>query len=455
MSSRDDALDISRTVAGMWLALAVAILILLFNAPAARGGSIGYRVATDYQGNQAAGRSSGGTVSWDGRFVVFESAAPNLVPGDTNGVSDIFFKDTANGLITRISTSPDGSQLNGRSWAPKMTPDGHYVSFQSAATNLVPGDNNAVEDVFVLNVWTGQSALASASSGGAPGNAVSELPTISTNGRFVAYRSQATNLVPGDTNGVTDVFVRDTWSNTTTRVSTSSAGNQANGQSGVTYGAWMAGGGSHVVFESDADNLVPGDTNGARDIFVKDLATGETTRVSTSGGGSQADGGNYAPSISANGRYVAFRSTASNLVQGDTLMCGAFNCSDVFVKDVATGRTYWMSVSDTGAPANSPSWDPMISPDGNFLGFSTNASNLVPGDTNGTYDIYVKDLRRFKGELVSKTALGALGNGWSIGPMFSYNGNHVVFYSDASNLVSGDTNNAAEVLLSRSELASS
>lgn len=434
--------------AGLAAAIMMLSISVLVVASLAQAGSVSYRVATSNTGGQANAQSSGGTVSWDGRLVVFESAASNLVPGDTNGVSDIFFKDTANGLITRISTDPSGNQLNGRSWAPKMNPDGSFVVFQSAASNLAAGDTNGVEDIYVLNVATKTATRASVSSSGVQANGVSELPTISTNGRFVAYRSAANNLVPGDTNGVTDVFVFDTSSRTTQRVSTNSSGLQANGQSGVTYGAWISGRGNHVVFESDATNLVSGDTNGARDIFVKNLVTGVTVRVSTGITGNQANSGSYAPAISANGDRIVFRSTASNLVPGDTRMCGSFNCSDVFVKDTQAGRTYWMSTADDGTPANAASWDPMISADGSTIGYSSDASNLVPGDVNGTYDIFVKDLNRWRVALMSTNATtGALGNGWSIGPMFSYNGTYVVFYSAASNLVAGDTNGVAEVYL--------
>lgn len=438
-----------------WPAAAVvsALLAALVIASLALAGGASYRVATDSAGNQANAQSAGATVSIDGRFVVFESTASNLVPGDTNGVSDIFYKDTLNGAITRISTDAAGNQLNGRSWAPKMTPDGHYVVFGSAAANLVPGDTNTFEDIFIKNVWTGAVSRVSLNTGGGQSNAASDVPTVSANGRYVAFRSSASNLVTGDTNLVTDVFVRDTQTNTTTRVSTDAAGNQANGQSGVTYGPWIAMGGNHVIFESDASNLVTGDTNGARDIFVKNLTTGAITRVSTDGAGNQANGGSYFPTISADGRYVAFRSIATNLVVGDTIMCGAISCSDVFVKDTLSGQVYWISTDSAGVPANGPSWDPVISPDGRFVAYSSDAANIVY-DGNNTYDIFVKDISGGAVELVSKNAVtGVAGNGWSIGPQFSYGGGYVVYYSLASNLVTDDTNGLAEVFLSPNEMA--
>lgn len=434
-------------------AVAAVLIFVLIAASLALGGGVSYRVATDSAGNQANALSGGGTVSIDGRFVVLESTASNLVAGDTNGVSDVFFKDTLNGAITRISTDAAGNQLNGRSRAAKMTPDGHFVVFASAATNLVPGDSNAVEDIFIKDVWTGAVSRVSVSSGGTQANAISEIPTVSADGRYAAFRSDASNLVTGDTNLVTDVFVRDTQAGTTIRVSTDSASNQAKGQSGVTYGAWIAMGGNYVIFESDAANLVAGDTNNARDIFVKNLTTQETRRVSTDGAGNQANAGSYFPTISADGRYVAFRSIASNLVPGDTIMCGAINCSDVFAKDTLSGQVYWVSTDASGVPANGPSWDPAISPDGRFVAYSSDAANIVY-DGNSTYDVFVKDIDGGGVELVSKNAVSSIaGNDWSIGPQFSYGGGYIVFYSAASNLVTGDTNGVAEVFLSPNELA--
>ncbi|MHB0915236.1 MAG: TolB family protein [Thermoleophilia bacterium] len=439
-----------------WFAAAAfsALAFLLTVASLALGGGVSYRVATDNAGSQANGSSSGATSSIDGRYIVFESSATNLVPGDGNGVTDIFFKDTDNGLITRISTDSAGNEVYGANTAAKMTPDARYVVFQSPSDSLVAGDTNGVTDIYLKTVATGAIERVSVSTAGAQANGVSDLPTVSADGRYVAFRSTATNLVTGDTNGVADVFVRDVQSDTTTRVSTDSAGAQANGLSGFTYGAWIAAGGNHVVFESEATNLVAGDTNGAKDIFVKNLATGATTRVSTDALGNQTNGGSFFPTISADGRYVAFRSIASNLVAGDTVMCGALNCSDVFAKDTLSGQVYWVSTDAAGVAANASSWDPVISADGRFVAYSSNAGNIVPGDTNGTYDVFVRGTTGGPVELVSKnTATGTAGNNWSIGPMLSYGGGYVAFYSSADNLVPGDTNGASEVFLSPNELA--
>jgi Tol biopolymer transport system component len=339
-----------------------------------------------------------------------------------------------------------------------MTPDGQYVVFHSTASNLVSGDSNGTTDVFIKTVGTGAIERVSVSTAGGQANGMSDVGTVSADGRYVVFRSDATNLVTGDTNVATDVFVRDTQENTTTRVSTDLAGNQANGVSGRSYGPRIAAGGNHAVFESDATNLVTGDTNGARDIFVKNLTTGATTRVSTDGANNQANGGNYFPTISADGLYVAFRSIASNLVPGDTIMCGALNCSDVFVKDTLLGTVYWASTDSAGAPADRDSWDPAISPDGRYVSYSSDAANIVYGDdysdSNNNFDIFVKDIKGGAVELVSKNAsTGIEGNGWSIGPSFSYGSGYVVYYSIANDLVAGDTNGVAEVFISPNEAA--
>jgi Tol biopolymer transport system component len=334
-------------------------------------------------------------------------------------------------VTERVSVSSAGEEGNGVSWSPSITADGRYVAFMSHASNLVPGDTNATPDAFVHDRLTGTTERVSVSSAGEEGNGASWVPSLSADGRYVAFPSAASNLVPGDTNATSDIFVHDRLTGTTERVSVSSAGEEGNGDSG-----WpsISADGRYVAFGSDASNLVPGDTNATPDIFVHDRLTGTTERVSVSSAGEEGNGGNWWPSISADGRYVAFLSDASNLVPGDT------NGYDIFVHDRLTGTTERVSVSSAGEEGNGGNWWPSISADGRYVAFLSDASNLVPGDTNGYKDVFVHDRLTGTTERVSVSSAGEEGNGVSGYPSISADGRHVVFESDASNLVPGDTN---------------
>jgi Tol biopolymer transport system component len=282
----------------------------------------------------------------------------------------------------RVSVSSAGAEGNNWSYYPSISADGRFVAFSSDASNLVAGDGNGTSDVFVRDRATGKTRRVSVSSAGAEGNNASYDPSISADGRFVAFHSDASNLVAGDGNGTSDVFVRDRATGKTRRVSVSSAGAEGNGDS---YASSISADGRFVAFHSNASNLVAGDGNGTSDIFVHDRATGKTRRVSVSSAGAQGNGASYNPSISADGRFVAFHSNASNLVAGD-----GNGTTDVFVHDRATGKTRRVSVSSAGAEGNGASYNPSISADGRFVAFESSASNLVAGDGNGTSDIFVR-----------------------------------------------------------------
>ena len=266
------------------------------------------------------------SISADGRYVAFQSLASNLVLNDTNDVDDIFVHDRQTGQTTRVSLSSGGSEGNGHCWDASISADGRYVAFHSLASNLVPDDTNGESDVFVHDRQTGETARVSLSSGGTEGNSSSGSPSISADGRYVAFVSLATNLVPGD-NKFWDTFVHDRQTGQTTRVSMSSGGKKGNGGSGNPS---ISADGRYVAFNSDATNLVPGDTNGVVDVFVHDRQTGQTVRVSLSWDGSEGNDASCNPSISADGRYVAFWSDATNLVPDDT---NGF--PDIFVQDWA------------------------------------------------------------------------------------------------------------------------
>ncbi|WP_439625355.1 Ig-like domain-containing protein, partial [Gemmata sp.] len=206
-------------------------------------------------------------------------------PGDTNGAFDIFVKDTQTGAVTRVSTTAAGAQGDGDSDQPSVSADGRYVAFASRASNLVPGDTNGAFDIFVKDTQTGAVTRVSTTAAGAQGDGDSDQPSVSADGRYVAFASDAPNLVPGDTNGTYDVFVKDTQTGAVTRVSTT-AGVQGDGAS---YTASVSADGRYVAFASDAPNLVPGDTNGGADVFFASITLVDTTAPDTTIGAFPAD----------------------------------------------------------------------------------------------------------------------------------------------------------------------
>jgi len=283
----------------------------------------------------------------------------------------------------RVSVDSSGVQENDSSWGASISADGRFVAFESDASNLVPGDTNGCEDIFVHDRQTGATERVSVDSSGVQGYELSESASISADGSYVAFESDASNLVPGDTNGREDIFVHDRQTGATERVSIASSGAQGNSGS---YDPSISADGRLVAFYSYASYLVPGDTNGCHDVFVHDRQTGATERVSVDSSGVQGNGSSYSPSISADGRFVAFISGASNLVPWDTN-----GLDDIFVHDRQTGATERVSVDSIGVQGNDYSWAQAISADGRYVAFESGATNLVPGDTNGTIDIFVRD----------------------------------------------------------------
>jgi Tol biopolymer transport system component len=344
------------------------------------------RVSISTRGVQGDDFSLKASISADGRFVAFGSHATNLVSGDTNGVEDVFVRDRKLNKTTRVSIGTGGTQGDSASYSPSISADGRSVTFASDATNLAPGDTNAHTDVFVRDRKLHRTRRVSLNTHGTQGNDSSYSPSISADGLSVAFVSDATNLVSGDTNARTDVFIRDLKLRRTRRVSINTHGTQGNDSSYSPIGPLpISATGRFVVFVSDATNLVSGDTNGYRDVFVRDRKLNKTTRVSISTHEVQANGESIQPSISADGRFIAFSSGASNLVSSDTNAA-----ADVFVRDRKLKTTRLVSVNNHGVPGNDASYQTAISADGRFIGFGSVATNLVPGDTNGFADVFVR-----------------------------------------------------------------
>jgi Tol biopolymer transport system component len=379
------------------------------------------------------------SISWDGRYVAFESRASNLVPGDTNGCRDIFVRDLQLGITERVSVDTGGTQGDADSRRPSISADGRYVAFVSIASNLVPGDTNGRSDIFVHDRKTAVTELVSVVSGTIQANHDSNDPSISADGRFVAFDSNASNLIPGDTNGAKDVFVKDRQTGTIECVSVTSDG--ALGNDSSLLGS-ISGDGRFVAFESYAYNLVSGDTNQSADVFVHDRQTRTTELASMSSAGLQGNGESSTASISADGRNVVFQSAATNLVSADTN--GAV---DIFLHDRSAGSTELVSVSSVGAQANNSCFEPLISSGGGIVAFDSGASNLVPGDTNAQLDVFVRDLQRGITERVSISSAGVEASGYSWFPSLSGNGLYVIFASWATDLVPGDTNQATDVFV--------
>lgn len=374
-------------------------------------------------GNDNSGNFDMRYVSGDGRYVVFHSSADNLVKNDTNGTSDIFVHDRETGATEIASVSSSGVQGTHMSGLPEISSDGRYIVFRSRSLNLDPHPDlvPGYEYVFVHDRQTRATELVSISSTGEAANGGTYYYSISSDGNIVVFDSVADNLVPGDTNGCRDVFMHNRITGTTTLVSVNSDGVQAN--CSPRYGSTrpsVSGDGNRVSFMSGATNLVAGDENDQPDIFVRDVLTGETSIVSVSSAGVQANNVSSENEISLNGRYVSFQSHASNLAIDDPV-----GYSDIFIHDLETG------ITDIASFGSSPGcWSPAISADGRHVAFSCGRA---------VKDIYVKDIDQDVIRRISVGWKGLPADGRSDYPAMSADGTVVAFRSTATNLVPDDT----------------
>lgn len=434
--------------------VAAGVLVGGLLVPGLAAGAPPDRVSIRSDGAQSNGPSSGAATSGDGECVAFYSDASNLIPqalgGDTNQVRDVFVFDRRTRLSQRVSVSTEGVQGNGPSQAqgflPAINETCSCVAFSSDASNLVAGDTNGASDVFVRDLTTPPTTSRVSVGEGGQSNGTSSFPSVSADCRFVAFQSTGSNLVAGDTNNASDIFVRDRLAGTTVRVSVG-AGGQANGRS-ITPA--MSADGRCVAFATAATNLLGPDTNGRLDVYVAcDGAV--TCRASVSSAGEQANDDSFLPSLSANGRLVAFKSLASNLVPNDSN-----GAADVFVHDCQAGTTELISVSTRGEIGDDNSFPPSISGDGRFVAFGSFSSNLAQGmNTRGKSQIYVRDRQAGTTLLISQTPFGNPGNGSApdIPPSISLSGDFVAFASFASDLSAGDTNETSDAFLGENATA--
>jgi Tol biopolymer transport system component len=349
------------------------------------------------------------TISADGNFVAFWSNATNFDPGATNGTANAYLRDRVHGKTILLSKGSNGAQPDGDSRRPVVSRDGRYVAFESAASNLVPpgvctggggflggllggggsqtctgGDSNKADDVFVYDVASGKVTMVSTASDGTPGNAASDRPSISADGQKIVFQSSATNLVPGVTSGVQQVYMKDLSTGQTTLVSSTASGAPGDKASASPS---ISADGRWVSFDTKTA-FNQADTGGDTDIYVKDLQSGTVEQVSVQTGGGQAGGGSNVGSdstISSDGRFVAFWSDATDLVPGDTngSKCATPPCTDVFVRDRVAGTTTRVT-STNGVEGDGDSYSPALSMDGRIVAFDSKANSLDPaaGSTN-------------------------------------------------------------------------
>ena len=444
-----------RAIVRRWTGAFIGAAVAAAVAPASALASHGFvsPVSTDAAGVIGNDQSNYADMTPDGRFVSFASFADNLVPGDTNGVGDVFVRDRWTGAVERVSVGLKGAQANGDSNMlgiasdTAISDDGRYVAFKSEASNLVRGDRNADPslgisgtDAFVYDRQTGTTERVSVDNAGREiaGNG-GDAPAISPDGRYVAFTTAGI-----DDDFATDVYLRDRQAGTTERISVPIADNPF--RSGESGGAGIALVGDRpvVAFSSFASDLVAGDNNGEGDVFVRDLtATPTTELISVNTAEEQGDAGSGSPAISADGNLVAFDSAAQNFTA--TPQTRAFR--DVFVRDRSAGTTSHETPSAAGGEADGQSEDPDISRNGRHLSFSSFASDLGPGGGDaGTFsDAFVRDRQTATVLLASDTtdhfdAESHVGSG-----PISGDGLVSLFTTQANSAVSGDGNSSLDV----------
>lgn len=331
------------------------------------------------------------------------------------------------------SLSSAGVDANRNCDSPEISAEGLFVAFDSTATMLDPADTSSTRDVFLRDLAAGTTVLVSVATNGRGGDRASSLARLTANGAYVVFQSDATNLVSGDFNNQSDVFLRDIAGKVTRRMSVSSSGAAGNDASA---NGRASDDGAFVVFDSLATNLDAADGNGVGDIFRRDVAAGVTTRISLTDADAEANGRSLTPDISDDGTLVVFASFATNLVSGDS---NGF--ADIYLRDLVAGTTRRLSLSATGAQPTNDCVDPVISGDGRFVAFGCYADNLVPHDTNGIHDVFVVEVATGAIERASLDNSGRESDGWSLRPSLSNDGRFVGFLSDGTNLGAGDWNN--------------
>jgi Tol biopolymer transport system component len=380
-------------------------------------------------------------ISCDGQRIAFISMSGNLDEARPNpGTLHIHLRNRDAGTTQLVSAGPTGTPGAGSSVDPSISGSGRYIAFSSTADGLVEGIRARSKQVYLFDAQTSGIVLVSRGADGIAGNADSGYPGISADGRKVAFASEASNLVAGDTNAVSDVFLFDLASGTIQRASVGASGEQASGPSDQ---AAISADGSRVAFRSAASNLVPEDVNNVPDVFLRDISAGTTSRVSVGRGkDSEGDAASAEPSLSRDGNLIAFTTAASNLSSFD-----ANGVDDIYVRNVLARTTTLVSRASDGLAGNGYSVQPRISADGSRIVFLSAASSLVPGDANGRRDIFLVPIAGGPAQRINTGPAGEEANGNSYQPAISCDGSSVAFRSGASNLVESDANFTDDVFV--------
>lgn len=430
-------------------AVCLAVSLTAVSAGQAAGSSTS-RVSISSGGAQGNGFTFGApSISQDGRYVAFASSSSNLVAGDANGPpntsesDDVFVRDRQTSTTTCVSVSSLGARGNGPSHWATMTPDGHYVAFLSGATNLVPNDTNGRFDAFLHDRQTGTTERVSITSLGAQvGGVEIGQPSISDDGRYIAFASNAADIVAGDTNGAADIFIRDRVAGTTTRMSPWQDGREGTG----TYYPRISGNGRFLVYASQ-ERLVAADTNSASDVYIKELATNGVELISQRDTGTVGTGDSFAGVPNTDGRFVAFFSNAT-LAPLDTDGGG----EDAYVRDRQTGKTELVSMTNLNEghqyQLNDTLHFPSISGDGRYVAFET-TNQLVEKSYATQWRVYLRDRGTGTTELLSmsSTTVEAYINPFAGGVALSSDGRFAALTNDADNLVAGDTNSMTDTFV--------
>ncbi len=376
------------------------------------------------QGNLGSNTSS---LSPDGRLVVFTSDASSFTVSDTNGASDVFLRNLSGGAVTLISQA-GGVSGNGGSGGATFSSDGTKILFTSVASDLVAGDTNGREDVFVKDLITGTLTRVSTETGGAQLNGASTAPAFSGDGRSVVFQTNASNA-GRDGNTTTDIFVKDLETGILRQITyPGTAANSFSTSPSISFD------GSRVAFTSAATNFGPTDTNNAFDVYVKD-ANGGYILASSNASGVQGNSFSSQPVLSPDGTKVAFASTATNLAGTVNGVWG-----NIFLKDLVTGTVTLVSSTTGGTAGNMSSFSPVFSPDGNFIIFNSLSTNF--GGPKNIESLYAKNLETGELTRLSVNENGESFNGWAIAPAFSPDGNTLTFSGSATNATGHtDTNN--------------
>lgn len=404
-----------------------------------------YGQITGTPGGTAAGASVNPVISREARFVAFTSDAPGLVTNDDNGITDVFVKDRATGETKLLSVNTAGTAGNGISRDPVVSADGRYVAFQSAATDLVPNDNNGRVDLFVYDTSVNRMHLASATPVGVSGSGDSFAPAFSLDGGKLVFVSTADNLTSNDTNGTSDVFVRDLTTGTTTLISVNTNGVAGAGSSATPV---ISENGRFVAFSSSAPDLVTNDGNGLNDVFVRDLTSGFTSLASANTNGVGGNRISFGPAISPGGDRVAFVSQATDLIN----VVDTNGQTDVYLREIGSGSNVLVSVTAAGTTGSAGSASPVFSTDGQNVLFISIATNFAAIDNNGRQDVFLWNRATRATELISvRAGGGGTANGLSgiTAASISRDNRYVTFFSEASDLIAGnaDTNGVADVFL--------